>query len=194
VPNAKVIPHVVLRARAGDPKACRELYDANVDRVYGFCLAFCRGDRERAADLSQETFVRAFRALSSLEDPVAFPAWLISIARRCCLRHADATARERAALSRFALEPTNEPSRPDAPRLRPDEVTRLGREILAQCPDEALRETATLFYGDPPHSTREIADRLGISETAVTTRLSRFRDQARRRLLARLARSLEDLP
>jgi RNA polymerase sigma-70 factor, ECF subfamily len=194
VSNPPVIPHVVLRARAGDQRACKELYDAHFNRVYGYCVTFCRGDRTRAADLAQEAFIKAFLALPGLEDPAAFPAWLLTITRRCCFRHAEATARERQALSRFAQEPEAEVAPLDAPKSDPDRVAQLGKEILDGCPDDALRETARLFYGDPPLSTRDIGQRLGVSQTAVTTRLSRFRDWARRRLLARLARDLEEVP
>ena len=42
--------------------------------------------------------------------------------------------------------------------------------------------------------TKEIAETLGISQTAVTTRLHRFRTWARQRMLGRLAEALEDAP
>lgn len=188
-----VIPYVVVRARTGDPKACRELYEQHIGRVFGFCLTFCRGNRDQASDLAQETFVKAFQALTELEDPGAFPAWLMTITRRTCLRWAEGSARERAALSAYAREPTSEEPSPDV-RVNPDRVTQIARELLESCGEGQLAETARLFYGEPPLSIREIAERLGLSQTAVTTRLSRFRDHARRRLLARLARAPEELP
>jgi len=174
----------VARARAGDAAACRELYDEHADRVFGFCLAFCRGDREAARDLTQEAFTRAFAALPGLRDPQAFPKWLMTTTRRCCLRWIERRQREKAAVERLVHEPR--PAGGGSARAE-----RVVAEVIDACPDERLRQTAQLFYRDPPHSTAEIAALLGLSQTAVTTRLMRFRAWARRRMLARLASALE---
>ncbi len=176
---------VVARARAGDPAALRQLYEQHFDAVFGYCLAFCRGDREQARDLSQEAFTRAFASLPELRDPAAFPKWLKTTTRRCCLRWIERKEREREALRQLADEP-----RPTARDER--KASRVVAEVIQACPDEALRETARLFYREPPHSTAEIAARLGISRTAVTTRLMRFRSWAKRRMLRKLASALEE--
>lgn len=181
------IPLAVLRARAGDRAACRELYDAHVDAVHGFCVAFCRGDREQAADLAQESFARAFASLPELQDPAAFSGWLMTITRRVCLAWIAGRQREQAALGRLAEEPA--PARPTS-----EAALKAVSEVIDACPDEHLRAVALLFYREPPHSTAEIAARLGLTQTAVTTRLLRFREWAKRRMLARLAAALEDEP
>ena len=95
---------VVARARAGDPAALRQLYEQHFDAVFGYCLAFCRGDREQARDLSQEAFTRAFASLPELRDPAAFPKWLKTTTRRCCLRWIERKEREREALRQLADE------------------------------------------------------------------------------------------
>jgi RNA polymerase sigma-70 factor (ECF subfamily) len=176
---------VVVRARAGDRAAQRARYEEYVERVFGFCLAFCRGDRETARDLTQESFARAFAALPELRDPAAFPKWLMPTARRCCLRWIERRQGERAAVERMALEPRVEAR--GAPHAE-----RVVAEVIEACPDERLRETAALFYREPPHDTAEIAARLGITQTAVTTRLLRFRAWARTRMLGRLATALSE--
>ncbi len=178
-------PLVVARAQQGDRAAQRALYEQHVDQVFAFCLRFCRGDREAAQDLTQEAFTRAFMALPELRDPAAFPKWLTTTTRRCCLRWIDRKQKERAAVERMTHEPRFE--RPDGRRAE-----RVVGQVIEACPDPKLAEVARLFYREPPHTTNEIAARLGLSRTAVTTRLMRFRDWARQRMLVRLASALEE--
>ncbi len=175
----------VARAQRGDRAAQRALYDEHVDRVFGFCLRFCRGDREAAHDLTQEAFVRAFTALPTLRDPQAFPKWLMTTTRRCCLRWIEHKQREAAAVERLVHEPRPSPA-------RGERAQRIVAEVIEACPDPKLREAALLFYREPPHTTDEIAERLGLSRTAVTTRLMRFRSWARKRMMGRLAAALDE--
>lgn len=160
----------VERARRGDSRAQTALYDAHAPAVYGYCLAFCRGDTASAADLTQESFVAAFGALNELSDPGAFGGWLRVIARRRCLRWAASRKKEADVLARYS------PPDPDSPTPR---SPALAAAVLAACRDPKLRDPAELFYGDPPLSTGEIAHRLDLTVTAVTTRLHRFRAWAR---------------
>ncbi len=176
---------VVVRAQRGDRVAQRALYEEHVDRVFGFCLRFCRGDRETAQDLAQEAFTRAFMALPELRDPAAFPKWLMTTTRRCCLRWIDRKQKEHAAVERMTHEPRV--SRPSGERAQ-----RVVGEVIEACPDKKLAVVARLFYREPPHDTNEIAAMLGLSRTAVTTRLMRFRDWARQRMLVKLASALEE--
>lgn len=160
----------VERARRGDARAQRALYDAHAPAIYGYCLAFCRGDAASAADLTQDTFVAAFDALPGLADPGAFGGWVRVIARRRCLRWAGTRRREADLLAAYA------PPEPDEP---PPRDPALATAVLAACRDPKLREPAALYYGDPPLTTSEIAARLELTVTGVTTRLHRFRAWAR---------------
>ncbi len=169
----------VRSAQRGDGAAFRTLYEAHIDATFGYCLAFSRGDRDGAADLCQEAFEIAFRRLRELQEPAAFPGWLRTITRRACIRSAERQRAESRAADASAREPASEPPFPEP-------MVALVPSLIATCPDDALRVTAQLFYGDPPATTTEIGDRLGISQTAVTTRLGRFRAWARVHLVARL--------
>ncbi len=65
-------------ALGGDPVAFAEVYRRYNTRIHGFCLARL-GDREAAADVTQEVFIRALRSESTdIENPAA---WLYAIAR-----------------------------------------------------------------------------------------------------------------
>jgi RNA polymerase sigma-70 factor (ECF subfamily) len=70
---------VVARCRRGDRAALGELVSLYQDRVYGLCLRLC-GDREAAADLAQETFVRAVGSIERFDERARFFTWLYRIA------------------------------------------------------------------------------------------------------------------
>jgi RNA polymerase sigma-70 factor (ECF subfamily) len=66
-------------ARRGDPAAFGRLITAYQQKVFGFTLGFLR--REDAADeITQETFVRAWRGLPGFRGDSAFQTWLFQIA------------------------------------------------------------------------------------------------------------------
>src|SRR5438067_6602021 len=75
---------VVRAAQAGDKGALRTIFDRHQQDVLGFCLLAVGRDRDRAVDLLQETFARAFRALSRLQDPERFRPWLFTVAANVC--------------------------------------------------------------------------------------------------------------
>jgi RNA polymerase sigma-70 factor (ECF subfamily) len=52
-------------------------------------------DRQSADDLTQETFLRAHRALGSFRGDAPVRSWLLTIARRVCAAELDARARRR---------------------------------------------------------------------------------------------------
>ena len=175
---------LVTRAKRGDTAAFRQLYEDHVDAVFGYCLAFSRNNRDMAHDLCQETFATAFTKLGDLREPARFSGWLRTITRRACLRWASHHQVEKKALEQLEHEPRA--------KNQPDRVAEIVAEVIAACPHDQLREAALLFYTDPPHTTAMIGEKLELSQTAVTTRLQRFRAWARRSMLARLAEAMED--
>jgi RNA polymerase sigma-70 factor (ECF subfamily) len=66
------------RCRAGDAAAERALYDAHVDRIYRLAYRMA-GDSDLAADITQETFIRAFDRLDQYRGDSALSTWLHSI-------------------------------------------------------------------------------------------------------------------
>ncbi|UCC47328.1 MAG: sigma-70 family RNA polymerase sigma factor [Gemmatimonadota bacterium] len=77
---------LVLRARAGDRGAFGELVTRYMRRAYYVALGLV-GSHDDALDLSQEAFVRAFRARASLDPDRPFYAWLYQIVRRLCFNY-----------------------------------------------------------------------------------------------------------
>src|SRR5438105_13699788 len=77
-------PTLVARALSGGPRgkaAEEELYRRYRPAVSRLAASFSELDADETEDVTQEAFVRAFRALASLKDRERFAAWLFTIAR-----------------------------------------------------------------------------------------------------------------
>jgi RNA polymerase sigma-70 factor, ECF subfamily len=70
---------LIAAAQAGDAAAFASLYDAHVARVFALCVGMV-GDQAMAAELTQDTFVRAWQRLGTFRGDSAFASWLHRIA------------------------------------------------------------------------------------------------------------------
>jgi RNA polymerase sigma-70 factor (ECF subfamily) len=71
---------VIARARHGDPEAFRLIFERYARPILSFIYDLI-GRSELAEDLTQETFVRAYRGLHALRDEARLSTWLFGIAR-----------------------------------------------------------------------------------------------------------------
>jgi len=167
-------------ALPADPIAARAfvegLFARHHGEIYAYLVRMLR-DPELAADLAQDSFVRAYRAHASLEDPTKARAWLYQIANRVAL---DEIRRRR--IVRFI--PWTGESRgaaPSAERLAMD--TRLSGELeraLARIPER--QRSALLLAEVHDLSGVELAASLGTSHVAARALLTRARQSLRRAL------------
>src|SRR5580658_2367323 len=67
---------LALRARAGDRNAFTDLVMRYTDRLHAMLQHLCGGDRELAAELTQEAFVRAYHRLALYNGDSSFYTWL----------------------------------------------------------------------------------------------------------------------
>ena len=70
---------LVHRAQAGDSRAMDLLVDRHHRAVFRMCLVII-GDEDLAADASQNSFLKAFRAVDGFRGEAAFRTWLLAIA------------------------------------------------------------------------------------------------------------------
>jgi RNA polymerase sigma factor (sigma-70 family) len=85
---------LIQAAHNGDREALAALYERYFDPVFDFALRMTR-DRDEAADIAQETFLKAMNALSGLKRETSFRSWLFSIARNTALNHLQRRGRTR---------------------------------------------------------------------------------------------------
>ena len=77
--STTALPDVVRRAQEGDVAAFEQLYRENLNRVYALCLRLS-GDGQRAEELTQDVFVRAWQRMGSFQGKSAFSTWLHRLA------------------------------------------------------------------------------------------------------------------
>lgn len=121
------------------------LFASYYERVARWCFRFT-GDRESAADLAQEVFLKAHRNLGSFRGTSQFGTWLYSIARNEAInrmkRTSPQTESEEALIAVPALGPDPEELATQESRSR-----RLHR-FLSDTLDETERTVFTLHYGE----------------------------------------------
>jgi RNA polymerase sigma factor (sigma-70 family) len=72
------------RFRDGDPQAVREVYQHYGRLVYAVAYRVV-GDRGLAEEVTQQTFLKAWRAAESLDESRDIGPWLVAIARRVAI-------------------------------------------------------------------------------------------------------------
>src|SRR5919201_6059512 len=172
----------------GDPGAFESLLRRYRAPLYTFLLRML-GDREKAEDLAQETFLRIVKGASGWEHRARFQTWLFTIARNLCV---DQSRRDRVrrAASLDAEGRDGEPplveSVPGA-GIDPErgaasaKVRPLLQKALLSLPAEQrevfiLREQAGVPF-------REIAEMTGVNENTVKSRM-RYALEGLRKALA----------
>lgn len=163
------------KARGGNAFAYEEIVKRYQRRVYAVARRIV-GRHEVADDVAQDTFIRAFQALSSFDLSRPFGPWICRIAANTAINHVRSReAREEPLPEGYA----ETPSREDGPetRLRGIEARAAVWAALDHLPTEqravfVLRAVEELSY-------KEIADALGISMGTVMSRLSRAREKLR---------------
>jgi len=75
---------VIIRCKKGDIKAYNILVDRYMQRAYYTALGFV-GNRDHAMDLSQDAFVKAFRAIKKIDENRQFFTYFYRILRNLCL-------------------------------------------------------------------------------------------------------------
>jgi len=179
---------LVQRCLSGDAAAWEDLVRAHTRRVYGLCYRFTNREAE-AQDLTQDVFLRVFRALGSFRSTEgSFTTWLTRLTRNLLIDHYRRTRNDRATDSIEEQLPRVEgytDGRVSGP-MRPDSVV-AGREAsemlqsaLAKLSPE-LRETIIL-RDLQEMDYREIAQVLVIPEGTVKSRLNRGRAELARLL------------
>lgn len=84
--NAPDVSLLVHRARNGDRAAFEQLYRLHVSRVHALCLRLC-DDRDEAATLTQDAFVRAWQHLGSYRGDSQLLTWLHRLTVNVVLDH-----------------------------------------------------------------------------------------------------------
>lgn len=169
---------LVDRARDGDNRAFDELVRLTYSDVYRLAVKLT-GNEADANDVVQDTYVRAFRHLRRFRGDASFSTWLYRIASNCASSFLSRRGRHRYE-SLTVVEDIAATDLDDDPSLSA-EASSLRTTIeraLEQLPARLRAVVELRELEDLSH--REIAERLGISESATKVRLHRARQTLRR--------------
>ena len=125
--------------------AVNELFSRHYERVARWCLRLT-GDREAAADLAQDVFLKAHRHLASFQGSSRFSTWLYTIVRNESVnrvRRAGPATEDEELLADVATVEAG----PDELVERGDRSNRL-KEFLLTTLDDTERTVFTLHFGD----------------------------------------------
>ncbi len=154
---------------AGDRAAAERLVEATYRRVHGFLLRLC-GDPELAADLTQESYRRAWDALAGFDGRAQFRTWIARIAYNAFLNHLRRPRR---------LVPLDEAHEARVADPAPPADELLGRAVAAErlrravlgLPEDLRFTVTAIYWGELP--VREVARHEGITTVAIRKRLKR---------------------
>jgi RNA polymerase sigma-70 factor (ECF subfamily) len=192
--GAPVKPHehpedavLIRKAQEGDVDAFESLVREYQQTVYALCRRLT-GAHQSADDLAQETFIKAYFALSRFDARWPFYPWLRKIAVNASLNYLKSRNRERPLLDEAiavrGVEPRPVQDLPQA-RLEQAEFEEKFRKSVDSLPDEQKSAFVLRFYEGLSYG--EISRTLGVPHGTVMSRLNR----ARQKLKALLADSLE---
>jgi len=157
----------VARVSAGPRELFDDLYRRHAGRVFAICLRLT-GERARAEDLTQESFVRAWNGLASLRGDSNLAGWLARIAVNTVL--SDRRSRARRGSRETPLDDLDALPRPRA--VRPGDALDLEAAIAA-LPDGA--RTVFVLHDVEGYRHEEIAGLLGVATGTSKAQLHRAR-------------------
>lgn len=167
----------VAMARRGDRSAFEAIVRGLQRPVYGLCLRLLANEAE-AAEVAQESFLRAWSHLDRFDGRRPFEVWLMAIARNLCLD----LLRRRGRHPTQDVEPLQEVLASQEASQEEQAISKQTHRSL----EEAMaqlglqdREVLALYYVQR-RTTREIAGIMGVAPGTIMARLFRAREKLRR--------------
>ncbi len=167
----------------GDQSAWNAIVNRYRRKVFNVAYTFV-GRHDEAEDLTQDIFLKVFKALHTFDRRANFTTWIISVSRNLCIDHYRRVRKEREVVDR----------RVDASELAPaaggvDAFARLDRfdrrallrEALAALPETLRTAVAMRDLQELPY--QEIARQLDLPDGTVKSRINRGRHELARQVL-----------
>src|SRR5947209_4265286 len=172
---------LVARASQGDQEAFRLIFERYSRPVISFIYDLV-SDRELAEELTQETFVRAYRSLRSLREETKLSTWLFGIAKNVARESLRARMRDSHQVDlddQQVMDLSDRRPVPVSQLLNKELNEVIQRSLAALDDDKRLVFTLKIFQ---QCSYEEIAEITGFSISKLKTDLHRARTEIRRRI------------
>ncbi|NUR54176.1 MAG: sigma-70 family RNA polymerase sigma factor [Acidobacteria bacterium] len=160
---------------SGDQAAWDVIVRQNWRKVFNVAYKFV-GRHDEAEDLTQDIFLKIFKALKTFDRRANFQTWIISISRNLCIDHYRSVRKERQTIAREVdtgdLQPASTERSPHALAEHQD-LRAMLRQALEALP--VTLRTAVVLRDLQELSYQEIAERLNLPEGTVKSRINRGR-------------------
>ena len=178
---------LIKNAAAGDAAAFETLVERYQKQVYNLALRMVNNESD-AEDLAQEAFIRAWRSLGSFQYTSQFSTWLYRLTTNICIDFLRSQKRRKVVSLTMLRDdedsqwdlPDTEPL-PEQQMIAAEDRAALARALASLDPD--YRQVLTLRIVNEC-SYQQISQILGIAEGTVKSRLSRAREQLRKKMAA----------
>jgi len=184
-PSAPPVPdtnELIARCLEGDQDAWERIVRQHWRKVFNLAYKFV-GRHDEAEDLTQDIFLKIFKALHTFDRRANFQTWLISISRNLCIDHYRSVRKERQTMARdidaSELSPASPERGPYGQLEELDVRQRIKRALNQLAP--TLRE-AVMLRDLQEFSYQEIAAKLNLPEGTVKSRINRGRLELARQL------------
>jgi len=173
--------NLLLRIKAGDQRAFRELYDNYKEKVYTTAY-FVMSNKDVLEDILQEVFVQVFLKVGTLKDNRAFEGWLYRITVNICMKHGRVLTKNAHISDEDVINRLREGNVDNIPEVRFIQGT-INKEVMNLINElpENQRISIMLFYFNNM-SIKEIAYATESSETAVKARLFKAKKSLKKEL------------
>lgn len=169
---------VVIKAIEGNELARGMLYKQYSGSMFNICTRMI-GDRDKAQDVLQESFILAFKNIRQIKNELNFGGWLKRIVVNECIRHTKKNFRW------SELEEHHEQSPcPDDESWFADIDLETIHEEIKNLPDGCRQVFNLYVLEDFPH--KKIAEVMNISESTSKSQYQRARFLLKERLLKQL--------
>ncbi len=173
---------LIQRILAGDETAFANLISKYQRQVHAYALQKI-GDFHIAEDITQETFLRVYQHLETLNDPTQFSRWLYQIANHLCIawhrkNRLQTQPLEEIHILEIETESYSQYVASENEKISAEAQRDLVKELLTKL-KESDREVITLHYFEEMTSS-EIGTYLGVSENTIKSRLHRARQRLKK--------------
>jgi len=167
------LPDIIEACKKGERQAQHQLYQQFYNALFAISLRYAT-DRDQAASLVNQAFLKAFQSLHQCQDYQAFPAWINRIAVNTCIDHVRKLKKNRT----MALDSAPEIAIPSSV------LDKIAAEDLLAMVQKLAPMTRAVFslYVIEGFKHAEIAEQLGMSEGTSRWHLSAAKQELKRLL------------
>jgi RNA polymerase sigma-70 factor (ECF subfamily) len=180
--DAAEMDAVIERCLKGDQLAWASIVQQHRRKVFNLAYKFV-GRYDEAEDLTQDIFIKIFKALHTFDRRANFQTWLISVSRNLCIDHYRSVRKERATIARDVdaseLTPASHERGPYG-QLEQQDLKEIIRRAMAELPETLA--TAVTLRDLQEFSYQEIAEQLHLPEGTVKSRINRGRIELARQI------------